>query len=293
MRRLAGFCLATVALAADPRTALDLLEKKTLDRIQRLDTALNGSLGVYARDLVTGRTIDYHGDVVFPLASTIKIPILMEMFRAAESGKFQLTGTVTLHPVDRVGGSGFLQHLLKEKPYTLTIRELMTAMIQASDNTATNKCIAMVGMDAVNALIRDSGATVTKLQRKMLDGAAATRDLENIGTPAEMASLAERIYRGKAVSEPASRQMMEILKLVDGDVRKVVPLRIAVAAKTGELPGTRLETAIVMLDAHPYVVSIAASFLDPGANPLPEVARIVQEHFDKLERSNTFGNRVR
>lgn len=291
--RLAALCLAPALAFAQQRTALDLLNQETTRALERLDDSSPGALGVHAIDLATGRTLSHNADVVFPLASTVKIAIMAEMFRAAGTGKFKLTDPVTLHPADRVGGSGSLQNRIKDKPLTLTVRELIVAMIQESDNTATNKCIAMTGMEAVNALIREYGLTRTALQRKMLDSASAARGLENIGTPAEMARLAERIYRKQAVSEQASAQMLDILKLVDGDVRKVVPSPIGVAAKTGELPGARLETAIVLLDRHPYVVSLASSFLDPGANPLAEAARIVHAHFEKVERSNSYGHRVR
>ena len=81
----------------------------------------------------------------------------------------------------------------------------------------------MVGMDAVNRSIKDMGFTATKLQRRMLEPGAANADRENISTPTEMARLAELLYRGKAVDETASREMIEILKLVSGNFRESIP----------------------------------------------------------------------
>jgi beta-lactamase class A len=145
----------------------------------------------------------------------------------------------------------------------------------------------------VQKLINSYGLKTVKLQRKMIDTVASSADRENIGAPAEMAEFLVRIAKGDAVSAQASKEMIEILKLVPGDVRKVVPQGIGVAAKTGGLTGVRTETAYVMLEQRPYVVSIAAVYLADKEEPLEELARIVHDHFTKLDRSNSYGNRVR
>jgi beta-lactamase class A len=269
-----------------------LLEEQTLRKIAALSDATPGALGVYAIDLATGRTMAFHADTQFPTASSIKIAIMIEMFNAAAQGKFKMADNVTIQPSEAVGGSGHLQILLRKGPYTLTVKELITAMIETSDNTATNKCIAMAGMENVNRTLDGFGLRKTRLQRKMIDSASATAGRENISTPSEMARLIQLLFAGKAVNEAASKEMLTILKLVDADIRKVVPDRIDVAAKPGELTGVRCETAIVFLPRHPFAVSIMSTFLTPGANPVGDAARIVYDHFEKLDASNQYGNRV-
>jgi beta-lactamase class A len=291
VRFIALLAAATIAFAESP-SAIELLQQKTLTRIRALNDSIDGVLGVYAIDLATGQTLAFHSDAVFATASTIKIPILIQMFKAARAGQFKMTDRVTIEPSETVGGSGHLQALLRSGPVTLTVKELITAMIETSDNTATNKCISMAGMDNVNHTLDELGMRSTRLQRKMLDTASSKADRENISTPAEMAHLAELIYRGKAVDAEASHEMIEILKLVDADIRKVIPDNIDVASKPGELTGVRCETAIVFLKKHPFVVTVNSTFIKPGTDPVPDAARIVFEYFEKLDASNRYGNKI-
>src|SRR5215204_2624226 len=205
------------------------LEEKLMARIRAVDDATNGVVGVAIIDLQNIRVLQHNAETLFPQASSIKIPIMMAIFQAARSGKLKLDETVTLQNSDSVEGSGHLRLLLRSQPVTLTVRDLVTAMIETSDNTATNKLIAMVGMDAVNRLLTDLGFGKTRLQRRMLDSRAAAEDKENISTPLEMARLVEMLYRGKVVDAGASKEMIEILKLVNADFRKVIPADIPVA----------------------------------------------------------------
>lgn len=286
----AGF-VCSLALAAAPLPQ-ELVEQKLLNRIQAFDAQLDGSLGVFILDLTTGRTISYHGDTVFPTASSIKIPILIQMFKSAAAGEFKLTDPVTLQTGDAVGGSGHLRILLRNGPFTLSVRDLITAMIETSDNTATNKCIAMTKIDRINQTLRDLGFKQTRLQRKMLDTAASKQDLENISTPAEMARLVELIYRGKAVDTASSKQMLDILKLVDDEMRRAIPDSVEVASKPGELTGVRCETGVVLLPKRPFVLSVMSTFLSPGLNPVGPVTKMVFDEFEKLDKSNIYGNKL-
>jgi beta-lactamase class A len=191
---------------------------------------------------------------------------------------------------DAVEGSGHLRLLLRTRPLTITIQELVAAMIETSDNTATNRLIALVGMERVNAMLDRLGFRQTRLRRVMLDAEAAARNEENVSTPMEMAKLVELLYRGKAVDAESSRRMLEIMKLVSADFRAAVPSGVPVASKPGELTGVRCETGIVYVKSRPFVLSVAAAFLEEPQNPVRDVGRIVYEHFARLARSNSFGN---
>lgn len=269
-------------------TVSDLLREKTLAEIRACDEKFGGVLGVVAIDLATGQTISYHGDVVFPQASSIKIPIMIQIFRAEREGKFRFSDAVTLTAKDVAEGGG-LETQLKEGPVTLTISELVRRMIQNSDNTAANKCIEMAGMDRVNQTLDELGLRATRLRRKMMDVAAARRNDENVATPLEMARLMELIYRGKVIDEKASRQMLTILKLVNDDMRRAVPDSVEVASKPGELPGVRCETGVVFVPQRPFALSVASAYLPDLRSPVGDITRIVYTYFDKLGRSNRFG----
>jgi beta-lactamase class A len=273
----------------------ELLEHKLRERLRSYDRDLNGVLGVAAIDLTSGRLLVHNGDTVFPTASTIKVPILIEMFRLARTtGEFKMSDSITLQPKETVGGSGRIQQDLRKGPVTLTVLDLLTAMIQYSDNTATNRAIAMARMERVNRRTQELGMQFTRLRRIMLDSEAATKGMENVSTPTEMSRLMEMIYRGKACAADAQddcKEMMRILKLVKGQIRGSVPAEIEVASKTGDLVGVKCETAVVLHPRRPYVISVFGSYLRGEESPVAQVARMFFEYYDVLGSANAYGNR--
>ena len=288
MRLLIVALLGACALFGE--TAPELLEQKLMARVHALDAKLDGVLGVAIIDLATGQTLAYHGDTIFPQASSIKIPIMAEMYRAERAGEFNFSDAVTLDPKAYVGGSGELQKGLLKGPVTTTIGKLVQAMIEESDNTATNWCIAKLGMGRVNRLLDELNLVSTRLRRIMLDSAAAARNEENVSTPKEMARLAEMIYRQRLVDPSASMDMRNLMGLVKSDFRKAVQAGISVASKPGEMTGVRCETGIIYLPGRPFVLSVMSSFLPGEENPVEAVTRMVFGHFERLASGNQFGN---
>src|SRR5262249_31896409 len=114
--------LMILVLAAAPafaETAVQhLLETKMFGRLKALDEKTSGVLGVASIDLTSGRIFVYNGEAVLPTASSIKIPILVEMFESVKN----LDAKVTLQPAEAVSGSGNLQNELKKGPVTLSVR---------------------------------------------------------------------------------------------------------------------------------------------------------------------------
>ena len=289
MSRLAGWILALTATCTGA-TVEELLEAKLSAKLTAIADRTSGVMGYAIIDLTTGRVLARNADTVFPQASSIKIPIMMTVFERAREGSLKFTDPLELTAKDSVGGSGHLRLLPRTRPSTLSVEEIVTAMIETSDNTATNKLIALVGMERVNAMLDRLGFRQTRLRRIMLDAAAAERNDENVSTPMEMARIAELIYRGKAVDADSSRRMTEILKLVEADFRAAIPPSVPVAAKPGGLTGVHAETGIVYVPGRPFVLSVCSTFLDELDNPLRSVAREVHDYFAKLARSNRYGN---
>ena len=282
--------LLLIASAIPGQSVQKLLELKTLARIASLDAKLDGVLGVHAIDLTSGEEFSYHADTVFPQASSIKIPIMLQMFKAANAGAFTLDDMATLTPADYVGGSGVLQERLKTGPVTVPIRQIVTAMIEESDNSATNWCIRKVGMAAVNRTLDELGLLQTRLRRIMLDQAAASRDEENVSTPREMARLVTLLYQHKLADVSATMDMLAMMKLVKADFRKAIPADVEVAAKPGELTGVRCESGVVYLKGRPFALSVMTTYLGKEESPVDAVARIVYEHYERVARGNRYGN---
>ncbi|MBL8232467.1 MAG: serine hydrolase [Bryobacterales bacterium] len=286
------FLLVLLALPAFAQPSiLELWEAKTIRKLQQLEQGAEGILGVAAIDLTTRRTFSYHGDTQFPQASSIKIPILIEMYRAQAEGKLRMTDKITLTTKDIVGGSGHLKDKFVNGSLTLTLKELVTAMMETSDNTATNQCIKLVGMANVNRTLDGYGLHRTRLQRIMLDSAAAKRDDENIATPSEMAQLAELIYRGRTVSEQASKEMLDIMRLVKAHFKKAIP-NVDIASKPGGIPAVKCETGVVFLRNRPYALSVMTTMVPENSDMIEKAIAIVHAHFERLSTSNRYGHKV-
>ena len=122
-----------------------------------------GTLGVAIRYLPDGPEVTFNADGLFPTASVIKVPILVEVFAQAAAGILDLHGRIPLGDRDKIEGSGVLQYL--QPGLMPTVRDLAELMIIVSDNTATGMLIDAVGVDAVNGRMRGLGFTQTTLGR--------------------------------------------------------------------------------------------------------------------------------
>ena len=282
---LALLLCGIASLAAGQTVAAELLERETIARLQALDERTEGVVGVAAIDLTDGRTLAWNPDVICASASTIKVPVMLEVYRQ----QIPLDRQIRLSPSDVIGSSDRLEILLRRGPAAFSVRELLAAMIEVSDNTAANALIKLVGMDRVNATLEQMGLEATRLRRIMLDSAAARRGDDNTSTPLELAKLAESLYRAKGAD---AREMIGLLKRVEAGVRKAVPSPVEVASKPGEVPGARSELAIVYLQGRPFALGVMSAFLRDGVDPVPEAASIVYGHFERLARSNRYGNRL-
>jgi len=284
----------SLPLLAQPPEMEQLWENKLHKQIAGYAEALDGVVGLAAIDLTTGRTICFQCETQFATASSIKIPILMGMFRAMRAGEFTIDGKVTLEKKDIVGGSGHLNPTIEKGPLTITVRELMTAMIETSDNTATNRCIRMVGMERVNRILADLGFHAIRLQRVMMDAEAGRSDRENIASPIEMARLVEMLYRGTAAPAEDCKAMLDIMRLVKGGMSRAVPEGTAIASKTGGIPGIKNQVGVVYLANRPFVLSVYASLLgDAKVDPVEDLTRLMYRFFDRLGRANRYGHLVR
>lgn len=302
MRRSIGQFLilmfGTVLLArgapAETRFAA-ILEAKFKAGLAEIESGLDGILGVAIKDLKTGKTFFLNEREVFPQASSIKIAILLEVFRQAQEGKIGLDEFLTVDEGLKVGGSGVL-NLLGRPSLSLSVRDTAVLMVVLSDNTATNLLIDKVGMEAVNKRMASLGLRGTKLQRRMMDLAAASEGRENLSTPLEMMTLLEKIWTGDALGEAYRKELLDILALPkDSPLRAGVPGTIAVAAKPGGLEAVRCDSGIVMLPGRPYVICVMTTYLKRDADGDPAIAqisRLVFEHYSRLERSSEYGRIV-
>lgn len=273
----------------------DYLWQKLRNRITQISERLDGILGVTVKDLEKGDTIFINENEIFPQASSIKIAILLEVFKQVEEGKIKFNEFIDLKKEMKVGGSGILQ-ILGEPSISISIKDLCKLMIVLSDNTATNILIGRVGIDSVNKRMESLGLKMTKFNRKMMDIEASRVGNENLSTPYEMMVLLEKIWKGEILKEPFQREFLKILSIPkESYLRKRIPANIPVASKPGSLPGVRCESGIVIKGKRPYILCVMTTFLkkpEDGELVISEISKLVYEHFSILEKSNSFGRSI-
>jgi beta-lactamase class A len=268
-----------------------------VDGIRALLEDFSGTAGVWARSLDTGEEIAWQADESFPAASTIKVPILCEVFRQAGEGRFALADTRTLTAGDQVGGSGILKDLTPG--LALTVKDLATLMIVISDNTATNMLIDLVGLDEVNAFCDRLGLHGTRLEFRVQRAPEAARVM-NRSTPADLGLLMSMIARGEILTPQACQAMLVILDRqhftdnitrrladYDGYVEKGKEPLVIVGSKSGSIRGTRNDVGFVRARGGRYVIAMMSKgcsdlrfYHDNEASVLlPKISALIYAHF--------------
>jgi beta-lactamase class A len=291
---LSFLCLSLSAQQADARVT-ELRAKLQRD-LEKIAAEFDGVMGIAAKDLTSGETFLVNADAVFPQASSIKIPILLELLRQAQQSKLKLDERVELKRASMTEGSGVLQRF-GDGTSALSLRDIATLMIVLSDNTATNILIDRVGMENVNGLLRELGLKETKLQRRMMDVEAGRASRENLSTPREMAALLELLHAGKVLDAPHTALAIEILKYPKStSLRRGVPPQVEVANKPGGIPGVACDSGIVLLAGRPYAISVMTTYgrdEEAAGRAIAEASRAAFAYFERLARSNAYGARTR
>jgi beta-lactamase class A len=215
-----------------------------------------GTVAVSALHLPTGTGLAILAEEVFPSASVIKVPILVELYARVEDGREDLSARVPLRDEDRVEGSGVLREL--HAGMELTVEDLARLMIVVSDNTATNMLIDRLGVDAVNARLEALGHEKMRLGRKMYDLAARDRGIENVCVASELVALLAAMERGAVVSPAASAAMLAIMKRQSNTnkIPRLLPPGTTVANKTGEITGVSHDAGLIYAPSGPIALAV-------------------------------------
>jgi len=280
-------------VAATQDAHLTILKSKLQDDLDAIANAYEGVVGLHVIDLTSGDHFGVRDDWVFPQASSIKVPILLELFRRAESEPGLLKKRIEMTDRVRTGGSGVL-HTLTDGGSSLSLEDYAIYMIVHSDNTATNVLIDELGMDAVNDLSSSLGASKTLLQRKMIRPEESVRGNENLSTPGDAARIMERIALcDLPMGESACQRVREILELdKGGPVRRPVPESIPIAFKPGGITGVAAVWALIGLPDRPYVLSVMSNYGGNGGAVIEEVSAVSYSYFSRLAGVTEYGTRV-
>lgn len=257
---------ALPAVAVAQRETTEGLAAAIRSRIAEVPGA---EVAVSYRDLASGDSLDLNADVDFHAASTMKIPVMIEVLRSVEGGRLGLDQGILLvnrfhsivdgspYSLDAGDDSDSLVYALVGQ--RVPVRELMERMIVRSSNLATNALIALVGADRANATAHSLGASHIRVLRGVEDIKAYDAGLNNTTTSADLAVLLEKIERGEALGAENARLMKEILlrQELNGEIPAGLPPGTPVAHKTGSITATLHDAAIVYPPGRkPYVLVV-------------------------------------
>jgi beta-lactamase class A len=220
LRVLGVLMMLGVLTQAQQQTPLQRLEASIL----RTTRSVNATWGIYVKSLETGEEVAIDADRPMETMSTIKIPLMIEVFEQIKAGMFKLTDKYTFVEADSEPGTGTIQRL--DYGAVMTVKDLITMMIIVSDNTATEVLYRMVGgPEVVNARMQALGLNTTRAMNvpskwfPALRSAPTTEQFYRDGkspfgfsTPREMGRLLEMMERGALVDKPSSDLMLRIMR---------------------------------------------------------------------------------
>jgi beta-lactamase class A len=234
-----------------------------------------GNVGIMVEDLTTGLCTSVNANAQMPAASTIKVPVMVEVFERLAHGDFDLNRTVTLQQSDRDWGWGDLSDAAGGSRYTVS--KLLSLMITESDNTATNMLIRLVGRSAINREMASLGLRQTSLHDYIRSDGPIRYALRS--SPADMVRLLTEMARYQLIDEWSSRAMIAIMagQHHNGLIPAPLPSGTVIAHKTGELHDTLNDVGIVYLNSEPYVMAVMTTnlpTLDSGYSFIHGVSRL-------------------
>ena len=225
------------------------------------------SVSVY--DLETGKEILINADEAFHPASTMKVHVMMEVFRQAEAGLLSLDDQIPLINsfTSIADGSQFAVDEKDDSEVTLyprlgeneSIRELTRLMIVRSSNLATDILLKKVGTNNVQDFIQELGIEGVIVKRGVEDNVAFRLGMNNSATARGLTQTMKLIAEGKVVSKQASEKMIEIMlqQEFNESIPALLPDSVKVAHKTGWTGEFYHDTGIVLPQGRkPYAISL-------------------------------------
>jgi beta-lactamase class A len=261
--------------------------------VRKIASRLPAQNAVEILDLSTGFAEGFNAGASMPAASTIKVPVMVEVFSQLQTGRFDLNRRLTLLARDKDWGSGELCDAPVGSTYSIS--ELLDKMITISDNTATNMLIRLVGRHNINSEMVDLGLERTHLSDDVrTEGWSIRRELRT--SPHDLVRLLALMARRQLVDEWSSNEMVSILEGNEFNTLLPEPLPedVTIAHKTGSLNDTLNDAGIVYADNAPYVIAVMTTelpSLDLGRTFIRRISSLTyrdEEQFARWRDDNGF-----
>lgn len=267
---------------------------------QQISDTLAAQKGIFAvafNDLSTGDELLINEHQNFHAASTMKTPVMIEVYKQAAEKKFSLNDSLiiknefksivdsSLYSLDSSDDSEY--QLYKEIGKKRTIRDLVYQMIIASSNLATNMMTELVDARNVTQTMRSIGANDIQVLRGVEDQKAYDKGLNNTTTAYDLMLVFRQIAEGKIVSRKACKEMIKIL--LDQRFNDIIPAKlpagVKVAHKTGWIKGLHHDSGIVFLPhGKKYVLVILSKNLEDEKSAINAMAIVSKMIYDFVNR---------
>ena len=289
------------AVAAEPAAGV---ERALHDALAPLVAAHEGTVAAEVRHLGTGVSYAHDADRPMPLASLVKVPVMVAAYAAAHEGRVGLDDRLTFSADDVVPGSEVIDKL--SPGATFTLRDAIRMMIATSDNTATNLVVRHIGLPATNDVLDRIGLPDIRLnslvyrRESSLDSERSrTFGLGN-GTAAALVGLMGRIQgrdleRDGVVAEGACAAMLDHLLACEdrGTAGRDLPAGVKAAHKTGLVSGVRTDAGVILGPAGPIAFCVLTKDnrdrKAPGGPADDLIARFARAAVDAFEQTGPEG----
>jgi beta-lactamase class A len=261
---------------------------------------LAGVEGVFAvafHDFETGEEILINEREEFHAASTMKTPVMIEVYKQANLGRFSLADSMVVKnefksivdgsPYSMDLGDDSEQYLYRQVGMKKTIYDLVYEMITVSSNLATNNIIDLVDATNVTETMRTLNAHDIQVLRGVEDGKAYERGLSNTTTAYDLMLIMGAIAQGKAVDASSSEAMTKIL--LDQQFNEMIPAHLPssakVAHKTGNITGVNHDSGFIILpDGRKYVLVLLSKGVKDQEAGIAAMASASRKVYDYVTR---------
>jgi len=261
---------------------------------RRIGQVPGAVVGIAFHDLARGDTLFANADDSFHAASTMKVPVMIELFRRVDAGALSLDQGILLvnqfasivdhsaFNLDAGDDSDSASYAAIGK--RVPVRELIDQMITRSSNLATNALIELVGADHANATAHELGAKNIRVLRGVEDNKAFRAGLNNTTTARDLAVLLEAIETGHAASRSSCDAMRDILlrQEFSAEIPAGLPPGTKVAHKTGWITGVLHDAAIIYPEHRkPYVLVVLTRGIPDekvARQLIVDISRLVYNH---------------
>ena len=223
--------ISTFAATAWPTWAVTDIDSD----LSTVEHSFKVTLGVWAIDTASGKTVAYRAEDRFAFCSTFKVILAAAILAKSAEDQALLDRRITYAPDQLVTYSPITEQHVQAG---MTVRELCAAALQYSDNTAGNLLLELVGGPAgLTAYARTLGDPAFRSDRNEPSlNTALPGDPRDTTTPLAMGVTLQKLLLGSALGEDARQQLQGWLKgntTGDKRIRAGVPQGWLVGDKTG------------------------------------------------------------